>query len=94
MVLVYSPEVEMSGNVFFSPSPSRFQLFHLIPIPAAQRSFIPILFPVLSVIPIPSRCHSHTSIPSHLLLSFMDTVKQIGLITSKLTTNEVFRYQK
>ena len=65
--------------------------FHSLPFPTVhshsrskvQRGFI--LVPVLFVIPILSRSHSHTSISSHLLLYGMDIMKQT---TSKLTTNE------
>jgi len=75
----------MSGNVFFSPTPSCPHLF--IHIPAARFSqvlFPCIAFSVPSVIHITSHCQSHTSISSHLLLFFMDTMKHI---IGKLTTN-------
>ena len=84
-------ELEMSGNVVLNPNPScsLFSTVHYYSYSRsqAQPGFIPFPFPVRSVIPIHSHCHSSTSISSHLLLFFMDTVKQI---TCKLTTNEAF----
>jgi len=50
----------------------------------AKPDFIPIHFPVSSIIPVTSRCHSRVSILLNILLFFMCAMKQI---TSKLTKN-------
>jgi len=75
----------MSGDVFFYPSPSRSQC--LIPIHAPRFSQVLLSFPYQfhQLFPFPTAViPAITIVSSHLLLYFMDIVKQI---TSKLTTN-------
>ena len=79
--------LEMSGNVFFNPSPSHWfptVYFHYHSHSQVQPAFIAIPFPVPSVILISCRYQSHTSISLHPLLFFMNIMKQI---TSKLMTS-------
>ena len=60
--------LEMSGSVFFNPTPSHSQLVHSRSHSQPQPGFIPIAFPVPSIIPVPFRCQSHTTISLHVLL--------------------------
>ena len=78
--------VEMTGDVFFNPIPSRSQLF--IPIPAPRLNQVLFLFLSQSHRLFPFHPAANAiiiTISSHLLPFFMDFMKQM---TSKITMNE------